>query len=115
MEGLAIPQYRRRPRIAPIRFPVHTHSVEPHACGSVCRWEGKAIRSNDWKRWFEDQAASAGKSTAGGLYVGLRLDGRVRASGEGMPPWSIFARQLAPVKGMWGGFMDGMDGKVGGN
>lgn len=90
-------------------------SGEPHQGRARCRWEGKAIRSGDWKAWFEDQAASAGKSTARGLYVGLRLDGRVRASGEGMPPWSIFARQLAPVKGMWGGFMDGMDGKVGGS
>lgn len=38
----------------------------------------------------QDQAASVGKSTACGLYVGLRLDGRVRASGERMPSWSLF-------------------------
>jgi hypothetical protein len=81
----------------------------------LCRWEGTAVRASEWKRWFEQQAATAGKSTEKGLYVGLRLDGRVRASGAGMPPWGIFAKQLAPMEGMWGGFMDGMDGKVGGN
>lgn len=34
-----------------------------------------------------------------GLYVGLRIDGRVRASGTGTPPWAKFAAQLAPLSG----------------
>lgn len=72
------------------------------------------MRREEWRDWFESQAATAGKNTDAGLYVGLRLDGRVRASGAGCPPWSIIAKQLAPVEGMWGGFLDGMDGRVGG-
>eukprot|EP00892_Ulva_mutabilis_P005086 jgi/Ulvmu1/294/UM001_0298.1 len=78
------------------------------------KWEGRAVRTNEWRDWFEKQASTANKNTDAGLYVGLRLDGRVRASGAGAPPWSIFAKQLAPVEGMWGGFLDGMDGRVGG-
>ena len=49
-----------------------------------------------------------------GLYVGLRLDGRVRASGTGCPPWRAFAAQLPPMEGFFGagGIFDGMDGRV---
>lgn len=72
------------------------------------------MRANDWREWFRRQAASVGKSVDAGLYVGLRLDGRVRASGTGAPPWAKFAMQLAPLEGMWGGVLDGMDGRVGG-
>lgn len=77
------------------------------------RWRGNPIRINEWRKWFDDQAAAASKETSGGLYVGLRMDGRVRASGVGCPPWAKFALQLPPIDGMWGGFLDGMDGRVG--
>ena len=80
----------------------------------VCRWEGRAIRADDWKEWFRSQAKDANAKLDRGLYVGLRLDGRVRASGTGCPPWRKFALQLAPLEGMWSGFLDGMDGRVGG-
>lgn len=70
------------------------------------------MRVEDWKRWFTEQAEVAGASLDKGLFVGLRLDGRVRASGTGTPPWQKFALQLAPMEGMWGGVMDGMDGRV---
>lgn len=45
-------------------------------------------------------------------YLSLRLDGRVRGSGVGYPPWNAFVVQLPPVKGMWSGLLDGMDGRV---
>jgi hypothetical protein len=53
-------------------------------------------------------------SSEKGLFLGLRLDGRVRASGQGPPPWARFAAELAPLEGddKWGGFLDGFDGKV---
>ena len=35
-----------------------------------------------------------------GLYVGLRLDGRVRASGTGSPNWQKMIKELPPVTGM---------------
>ncbi|KAK6937693.1 Protein LOW PSII ACCUMULATION 1-like [Dillenia turbinata] len=46
------------------------------------------------------------------LYLSLRMDGRVRGSGVGYPPWNAFSVQLPPVKGMWSGLLDGMDGRV---
>lgn len=45
-------------------------------------------------------------------YLSLRLDGRVRGSGVGYPPWNAFVAQLPPVKGIWTGLLDGMDGRV---
>lgn len=45
-------------------------------------------------------------------YVSLRLDGRVRGSGVGIPSWQAMSRQLPPTKGIWGGALDGMDGRV---
>lgn len=45
-------------------------------------------------------------------YLSLRLDGRVRGSGVGYPPWNAFIAQLPPLKGMWSGILDGMDGRV---
>ena len=45
-------------------------------------------------------------------YISLRLDGRVRRSGKGAPDWALLAAQLPPQKGIWGGFFDGMDGRV---
>ena len=41
----------------------------------------------------------ANASPEKGLYVSLRLDGRVRASGTGVPPFQRFVAQLAPLKG----------------
>lgn len=45
-------------------------------------------------------------------YMSLRMDGRVRGSGVGYPPWNAFVAQLPPVKGIWSGLLDGMDGRV---
>jgi hypothetical protein len=39
------------------------------------------------------------QSSEKGLFVGLRLDGRVRASGQGMPPWARFEAELGPMTG----------------
>lgn len=60
--------------------------------------------------WFAAQAAAAGADLSRGLYVGLRIDGRVRASGAGVPPFAVFAAQLPPME--WSGFFDGFDGRV---
>ena len=48
---------------------------------------------------FQQQMELANARPEKGLYVSLRLDGRVRASGTGSPPWHRFANELPPVKG----------------
>eukprot|EP00775_Hariotina_reticulata_P003194 gene3194-3472_t len=65
------------------------------------RWKALPRKPDQWKAWFMQQLALAGPSTKSdrGLYVGLRLDGRVRASGMGPPPWARFAVELAPLEG----------------
>lgn len=53
----------------------------------------------DWLAWFQEQAGMANARLENGLYIGLRLDGRVRASGTGPPPWARFVDELAPISG----------------
>ena len=65
-----------------------------------------------WARWIEEQKAEAKVAAGKGVYVGLRMDGRVRSSGTGIPPWDRFAVELPPTDS-WGGVMDGFDGRVG--
>ncbi len=78
-----------------------------------CRWRATPLRMGAWKDWFLEQMQLANKLPEKGLYIGLRLDGRVRASGTGQPPWQMFAAQLPPVKGgLFSGFLDGLDGRV---
>ncbi|WIA12497.1 hypothetical protein OEZ85_012530 [Tetradesmus obliquus] len=79
------------------------------------RWRAQPLQPASWREWFDAQLALAPNAVPErGLYVGLRLDGRVRASGMGQPPWARFAVELAPLEGegKWTGFMDGFDGKV---
>lgn len=78
------------------------------------RWRGEPEGLNGYRRWFADQLklTPAKITGASGLYVGLRLDGRVRASGMGGAPWARFVAELAPLEGesAWSGFFSGFDG-----
>eukprot|EP00887_Chlorella_sp_A99_P002786 scaffold6.g2786.t1 len=76
------------------------------------RWRATPIRADEWRRWFEEQAGLAGKGLERGLYVSLRMDGRVRGSGVGCPPWAAMAAQLPQTEGFFGGLLDGMDGRI---
>lgn len=53
----------------------------------------------EWKAWFKEQADLAGAKIDRGLYISLRLDGRVRGSGLGPPPWQRFIAQLPKAEG----------------
>lgn len=77
------------------------------------RWRADPLYPAEWTRWLGDQMSAASVRADTGVYVSLRLDGRVRASGVGLPPWSLLAASLPPVDGFFGGFLDGMDGRVG--
>lgn len=88
-----------------------TPALPPPGPGDA-RWRATPSNPPALAAWFADQAAVAGADPSKGLYVGLRMDGRVRASGTGCPPWAAFAAQLPPVGGMWEGFGDGFDGRV---
>jgi hypothetical protein len=70
------------------------------------------LRANDWLEWVAEQKKMSKVSDDKGVYVGLRMDGRVRSSGTGRVPFNRFAVELPPVDS-WGGALDGFDGRVG--
>ncbi|GLC37803.1 hypothetical protein PLESTB_001478300 [Pleodorina starrii] len=79
------------------------------------RWRAEPKRLDEWRSWFQQQLKFSAKAKPeNGLFVGLRLDGRVRSSGSGVPPWRRYALELAPLEGdgKWTGFFDGFDGRV---
>ncbi|XP_021806061.1 protein LOW PSII ACCUMULATION 1, chloroplastic isoform X2 [Prunus avium] len=75
-------------------------------------WQLTPIYIPEWTKWLDEQKKLAGVSSDSPVYISLRLDGRVRGSGIGYPPWNAFVAQLPPVKGMWSGLLDGFDGRV---
>lgn len=91
------------------------------AADDLLRWRAAVRKPAAWREWFDLQIgnskASADKGGAGaarGLFVGLRLDGRVRSSGLGIPPWGRYAAELPPLEGekSWTGFFSSFDGRV---
>ncbi|XP_076921320.1 protein LOW PSII ACCUMULATION 1, chloroplastic-like [Bidens hawaiensis] len=75
-------------------------------------WQLVPVLTTEWSDWLDEQKKLANVSPESPVYLSLRLDGRVRGSGVGYPPWNAFVAQLPPVKGMWSGLLDGMDGRV---
>ena len=78
------------------------------------RWRVTPLRGADWADWLGEQMLMAGKADKGkegGVYLSLRMDGRVRASGLGQPPWARLVAELPPNAGGWKA-LDGMDGSI---
>ncbi|WVY96756.1 hypothetical protein V8G54_028907 [Vigna mungo] len=75
-------------------------------------WQLAPVYINEWSEWLDEQKKLAGVPSDSPVYLSLRMDGRVRGSGVGYPPWNALVAQLPSVKGMWTGLLDGMDGRV---
>lgn len=75
-------------------------------------WQLLPFDVSAWSQWIDEQKKYANVSSESPVYMSLRMDGRVRGSGVGYPPWNAFVAQLPPVKGIWSGLLDGMDGRV---
>ncbi|XP_074274620.1 protein LOW PSII ACCUMULATION 1, chloroplastic [Silene latifolia] len=75
-------------------------------------WQLVPFDISQWSKWINEQKELANVAPESPVYMSLRLDGRVRGSGVGYPPWNAFVAQLPPVKGIWSGLLDGMDGRV---
>ncbi|CAK9133443.1 unnamed protein product [Ilex paraguariensis] len=75
-------------------------------------WQLVPVYITEWAKWLDEQKKLANVAPGSPVYLSLRLDGRVRGSGVGYPPWNAFVAQLPPVKGIWSGLLDGMDGRV---
>ncbi|RWW76940.1 hypothetical protein BHE74_00014949 [Ensete ventricosum] len=96
-------------------------------------WRLSPLYTSEWAKWLDEQKKLANVSLDSPIcgiifsvfhpcirnvgldfcrYLSLRMDGRVRGSGVGYPPWNGLVAQLPPVKGLWSGLLDGMDGRV---
>ncbi|KAJ4955782.1 hypothetical protein NE237_012565 [Protea cynaroides] len=61
------------------------------------RLKAEIVSSTEWERWIRDQQKSEGVTPGEDVYIILRLDGRVRRSGKGMPDWQQIVKEIPPM------------------
>ncbi|KAG9134028.1 hypothetical protein Leryth_004729 [Lithospermum erythrorhizon] len=61
---------------------------------SEIRFRAEVVSPAEWERWIRDQQKSEGVTPGEDVYIILRLDGRVRRSGKGMPDWQQIVKEL---------------------
>ncbi|KAI5425030.1 protein LOW PSII ACCUMULATION 1, chloroplastic [Lathyrus oleraceus] len=61
------------------------------------RFKAEVVSPAEWERWIRDQQKSEGVPVGEDVYIILRLDGRVRRSGKGIPDWEKIALELPPM------------------
>lgn len=64
---------------------------------SEVRFKAEVVSPSEWERWIRDQQTSEGVTPGEDVYIILRLDGRVRRSGRGMPDWQQIVEELPPM------------------
>ncbi|KAK7284667.1 hypothetical protein RJT34_19417 [Clitoria ternatea] len=65
---------------------------------SEIRFKAEAVSPAEWEQWIRDQQKAEGVSVGEAVYIILRLDGRVRRSGKGMPDWQQIVKELPPME-----------------
>ncbi|KAJ1274447.1 hypothetical protein BS78_05G062300 [Paspalum vaginatum] len=58
------------------------------------RFKADIVSPEQWESWIHDQQESEGVTPGEDVYIILRLDGRVRRSGRGMPNWNDILQEL---------------------
>eukprot|EP01018_Ginkgo_biloba_P002679 Gb_01636 [translate_table: standard] len=61
------------------------------------RFKAEVVSPNEWERWVLEQQKSEGVTPGENVYIILRLDGRARKSGLGMPDWQEIIKELPPL------------------
>lgn len=64
------------------------------------RFKAEVVSPGEWERWIKDQQKSEEVTPGEGVYIILRLDGRVRRSGKGMPDWQQIVQELPPMEAL---------------
>ncbi|XP_068338753.1 protein LOW PSII ACCUMULATION 1, chloroplastic-like [Pyrus communis] len=64
------------------------------------RFKAEVVSPGEWERWIKDQQKSEGVTPGEDVYIILRLDGRVRRSGKGMPDWQQIVQELPPIEAL---------------
>ncbi|KAK6120219.1 hypothetical protein DH2020_046125 [Rehmannia glutinosa] len=62
------------------------------------RFRAEVVSPVEWERWIRDQQKSEGITPGEDVYIILRLDGRVRKSGRGMPDWQEIVKEVPPME-----------------
>ena len=86
--------------------PASTASASSAASPAERNWTLAPAAPGEWRAWLDETAAEAGIGGAS-FYVQVQLDGRVRASGVGAPPWAALARDLPPLDSLQTKLTDG--------
>lgn len=71
------------------------------------KWQLEAYETAEWIEWLEEQKKTANVK-GDHVFVQIQLDGTVRSSGLGSPPWEKFLSDLAPLDDLRTRFTDGM-------
>ncbi|KAL0026762.1 hypothetical protein WJX79_010993 [Trebouxia sp. C0005] len=71
------------------------------------KWQLEAYETAEWLEWLEQQKKTANVK-GDNVFVQIQLDGTVRSSGLGSPPWEKFLSDLAPLDDLRTRFTDGM-------
>ncbi|KAA8543113.1 hypothetical protein F0562_021392 [Nyssa sinensis] len=64
------------------------------------RFKAEVVSPAEWERWIKDQQKSEGVTPGEDVYIILRLDGRVRRSGKGIPDWQQIVKELPPMEAL---------------
>lgn len=56
--------------------------------------KAEVVSPLEWERWVREQQEEEGVEPGSEVYIVLRLDGRVRKSGVGMPDWGELVKEL---------------------
>lgn len=65
------------------------------------RFKAEIVSPYEWERWIRDQQKSEGVLDPGDdVFIILRLDGRIRKSGKGMPDWQEIVKELPPMEAL---------------
>ncbi|KAL8530894.1 hypothetical protein ACS0TY_007792 [Phlomoides rotata] len=62
------------------------------------RFRAEVVSPVEWERWIKDEQKAEGTTPGEDVYIILRLDGRVRKSGRGMPDWQEVVKELPPME-----------------
>lgn len=58
------------------------------------KWQLEPYNTPEWEAWAKEQVKSSESNSGLNFYVQVQLDGSVRASGAGSPPWGAFIDDL---------------------
>mmetsp|Transcript_1772 Transcript_1772/g.6689 ORF Transcript_1772/g.6689 Transcript_1772/m.6689 type:complete len:418 (-) Transcript_1772:29-1282(-) len=73
-------------------------STSAPALGQASKWKVQPVDEDEWQSWLDEQLSLSGAVEGENVYVQVQLDGSVRASGSGIPPWKKFVDDLPMVQ-----------------